>query len=88
MKDKVAGQLSVYWNTIEECFSDTCAFSAGYEWNNSYPRADFSAPGAPAINEVKYTNKDHASNVVDHFFRVGTQRPKVTPKHVPELQEN
>ena len=38
---------------MEDCFSDICTFSAGYERATCYSRADFNAPEAPVINEVK-----------------------------------
>ena len=31
MKNKVAAHWSTYWNTMEDCFTNIFAYSAGYE---------------------------------------------------------
>ena len=53
MKDKVVGHQSACLNPIEDCFSNIHAFSVGYERVKSYSRADFDAPEAPVINNLK-----------------------------------
>ena len=49
---KVVGHQSVYWKTVEDHLSDLCAFDAGYKIANGYSKTNFTAPGAPAVNEV------------------------------------
>ena len=31
LKDSIAGHLSVYWRSMEDCFRDICIFAAGYK---------------------------------------------------------
>ena len=57
LKDKVEGHQSAYWNIMEDCFSDTHTFGAGYKGTKGYCKADFNAPEAPVINEVKSTKE-------------------------------
>ena len=57
LKDKVAGHQSAYWNTMDHCCSDIHAFGAGYERAKGYSRADFNAPDAATISEVKSTKE-------------------------------
>ena len=42
---------------MEDCFSNIYTLGAGYEWAKDYSRADFDAPEAPVINEVKSTRE-------------------------------
>ena len=38
---------------MEDCFSDIHAFNVGYEKAKGYSKADFDAPHAPIIRQVK-----------------------------------
>ena len=49
LKDRVEGHQSTYWKTMEECFSDSCTFGAGYDRARVY----YDTPGASVVNEVK-----------------------------------
>ena len=52
LKDKVVGHQSTNWRTMEDCFSNICAVSAGYKRAKDYSRAYFHTPEVP-INEFK-----------------------------------
>ena len=57
LKDKVVGYQSAYWNTMDDCFSNICAFGAGYKRAKGYSRMDLDVPKVLVFSEVISTKE-------------------------------
>ena len=84
LKYKVVGHQTA-WKTMEDCFSDICAFGAGFERPKDYSRADFHNTEASVINKIK--NQDCASNAVDHSSREDVSKIKITSTTGPKTRK-
>ena len=52
LKAKAVGHWSVYRKNMEDCFSDTHTFGAGYKRAKGYCREGINVPDTPTVNEV------------------------------------
>ena len=57
LKDSMAGDRSMQWKMMEECFRDICNISVGYEQAKGYCRAQFSILDVSDIHEIKAIKK-------------------------------
>ena len=55
LKDTVVGLHSAHWTSRKDCLRNICTLGLGYKRAKCYYRAEFDAPGASAINEIKST---------------------------------